>query len=618
MVDELVQKQAYSPPFVLTEGQDLRELLIKQSIIWVFGRYSKDRPILYALFNRLLLVFQRPMSVIVYDDDLENVQRWADIKEELEVFRTLRVNKKLDEHLFGFGDQEIAQAFEKNFLRSSLVNEEKRPRDCVFKMFGTRYRIAFFRIIYDDTDWDIGKTQFGPVSRTDPTYGKILQRILEGDSKDNYLSFDPTLFLGSTFPQILEEKLSKQFDSFRTARKDKLEKQRLNDNDDKDYINRIIGNIRDEVVTPIFNKKIESSPFFVKAHVCEDGSSYNLLNAFYFMKTATSESVMSGYSLPYTVRLILSENQREDLRRHYVRLAQNKDLCLFYNAGRCCALKKSLKDNNQCIIESDKISATDIVDHAEKFFMQERDFIDTSMASGNFSFSVPYPDLSRSRCSSNLPESERYNERMSKRQAATLCLTLQSIRADKAALENKEVHLKAIAVPIHVGGISSVSILVVALDDPENEEKTWVDLYSLTLSSLVRTVNSKVRSGLKSTYLAELSTIFEEALIEYIRPGKSRNTWDVYIEDMVNEILERIHYVSHILPFPVVDFVHAGNHGEASVMVGETSINFSFNITGGFYFSRLFDYPYLKPKEVEAQFSLAVHRASSTINARKK
>lgn len=607
--------------FELDEKLYVKATLIKNSLYWVIGR-NKQRPnrmILYPILTRLILFIQKPVSIIIYEGHIAKKQ----------IFKSL-------DSKFKFGDTKLSSVF---YNKIELNCNGEVQNSNLFRIFGTKYSIAFFIIKYDK-DGDIEKTEFLPIERSD-LFGLGLQQILEdqepyiGQTIINISDVLPDLIEQRRNPsKVLENKLEAEFNRFPRGRNKAFEriKPKLTEIEDKLLINGLIEKIKEGPVNKAYQDIKET------AFSRNEGTGLN--NYLFFLKTATflTESNDSS-SGSYTLRAILCKEQKSDIKLHYEYIINGKKSCSWRDSNNYCLIKgkgheKSIgkclffKDNNNEPV----ISVDEFIESIQKPFMSSRSFLNHSLGMGIIDIADVCPDFSRS---SHLGggieqpfEGWSYSSPISLRHAATLCLSFQTIKFSDG------IRPKAIITPLVINGITSMATSTISAEYGENENdprnwKEWMFTYSRYLAVFSRMMTHPFRTQMKELYLNELKNCISTALfntyeIDYTNPDKSIFYYDKFINDL-NSSCE---IICHIYPMQIARFSfnkeELGKTGCRinNIFLFEVDINddvennmLFFCLIENYFFDRLFCFEYITLDQARTAITDGVFDAGQRIHA---
>lgn len=518
-------------------------LLIKNSFNGLLGRRHKEQLIVYSLISRLVLLFQKPIALLIYSKNEEKI-----------VFKTLDTSEKSQ-----FGDQELARCFDvylkKKGISDNLESKfENYFKDSLFQFFGTKYHIVFFIINYANSELKPEEktldAKFEEIKINDEKYAPLLNKILEIDNTDELTeSFNINAIFDDS-GENLENWLDDEFEKFPWKNKNEYRKINeqsltLKESDDIVYINNQLEKIRENLVRDI-HKKIVKAPV-----VSRDGCSFN--NLFVFIATATDiREEKESYYFPYTLRLMLCDEQRKNITSHYENILADSDKCVWYNeAEKQCCIQVNKENIGECLFRAEKeksISIEDFLKHIEEPFLNERSFIDTPLASGILGISN-IPDLSRSRITGE-PFRIWKKHKMSARHACTICLTIQTLKVKK---ENaRKITPKTLVTPVATNGVTSIAILFMSYEDETKnnyDNKEWTRSLHIYLNVVSRLM-STVRSKLKKLYLDEVSSIFKTHTVAAFDVNKST----IRLRDLVNSLNVEYDRIAHIYPFHLINF----------------------------------------------------------------
>ena len=566
---------------------DFREILVKTSISLVFDRYASNRPILFALLNRLVIYLQNPVAIIIHDKSKKNPQV---------VFKSLNSKKGHEKNKFPeFGDPEVANHFDTYLDKESIDKLLETNSICIY---GTEYWINFFQIEYPPSGDIKESIRFSPLSNCQNEWNGIANILEYKDIKNSELNIVlPIADVMSTTE--LQNRLSKEFRSF--LHKVNSEKHE-GSIDIKADVTGYILQVRKKVVDDVYSR-IATSPLF--------NTPVNFPNFFLFLKTATNPARFNG-KFPYGLQLVLGEKQETSIKDHYDKLKGKPELCKWFKEGICMIghdneiAMVNGRFIGKCILTV--IPDFNIVKVAQTPLVgNERSFIDTALSSGMLSFTSMYPAFLRDRAENDtgIP---------TQRQLALWCLTHQVFYKEKifeskfdknSENGNKKITVflepRAVVSPIHVSGITSMAVLFMSpmakqSDDEEIQgyvdrinRNRWVSIYSFFLSAISRTVLRQARAELKTLYLDALLDEVRTKVVNAVEKYNERYVIDYAFIDKLNKKCSEL---AMVYPFPVISFSDRENeYFKKIVKIGNkesVDVYYNFNASNNFAFTRLF------------------------------
>jgi hypothetical protein len=634
-------------PFLTEAPIDISAFLLKESIFQSFGRFEESRLILYTLINRLLLLFQEPIAIVIF-----NVPKTG---EPYIAFKSL--NSKPQETRQGevypvFGDPELAERFDRQWpdLKHQLNIEKKDPNKNTFRIYKTTYEIAFFRIDYHHSG-SMEKANFIHIGKDNNLYGLALRDLLEDyENKNSEIGrvFPISDIFGKEYKSHIQVSLDKEFSAFLNIKsindlvKSKEfselfgeynpEKRDEKKAEDKKLIEPILQAISDD----IYKLKIATAPFFKV-----DGA---FPNFFLFLKTATRHPTRFRWNgmFPYDLRLLLGEDQQKDIKNHYDGLKKKLDgnelSCRWRSEAGQCLIGMYTEDdqiNNvgkqigACLLNT--LSSDDIIREAqEPLHKDERSFIDTALSSGLLGFTSAYPTWSRDKVSDHIDQTVVWNEnqdkswRITRRLAATLCITHQLIDPQTPSQRRR-----AFVSPLHVAGVTSMAALML-MPAGSDRLKNWMQIYSVFLSVISRTVNRRVRVPMKALYLDALRKVFAQTICAKFEFTSGFNG-GFYIHSFIKEMNLQSNRLSSVYPFNIVEMslsdeelknkqkprtVDKKSEGVKKIKIFDDHPIY-FCITKESLYQSLYEYDFIDISDIDKQFNDGYQDAVTAIRNKK-
>lgn len=232
----------------------------------------------------------------------------------------------------------------------------------------------------------------------------------------------------------------------------------------------------------------------------------------------------------------------------------------------------------------------------------ERSFIDSALSSGLLGFTSTYPAWSRDRVEADIDASLVLRKSadgawcLSKRQAATLCLTHQVVPYDP------DSDMRGFVSPLHVSGVTSMAVLFLTRtqETSKNPLKTWLRAYAFYIAILSRTVYARVRRLLKKLYLSNIRTIFSNIIIESV--NTQNITYDTKIkvdtDNVVKKLNDSFATLSTVYPYKEIKFSTKCSHDYKNVIIIYKDTKLYYSIINNTKFYRLFNYEYIEPEEI--------------------
>jgi hypothetical protein len=583
-------KKSLGDEFKINSDTDIRAILIRNSLCWMFGRTKENGRLLYPFLSRIILLFQKPIAVIIYDDlNLSNY-----------VFKSLDKEKN-------FGDQELAYVFEGKLEK---IRKEDLAK-CAFNFFGTRYYIVFFIIEYDINNCDIKNVSFKPVIKDSENadnavfnckYGSLVQFILEENEYSKTLRFSNFVADAVEENEIingLDIRFFKEFNKFPWGIKDNEEEFKLDElefleSKHGEEIEELIEVIRSSTLIKKIHNHISSIPL-----IKVDNIGFN--NFFIILKTATivREDEERKYRFPYTLRLMLCDKQKEKIKEHYKKIADsNGKHCTWYKEQQCCIKGKSGKNIGACIFGGNSpMLVDDFITNIEHPFEHERSILDTSLSSGILGVVDVYPDLTRGHTKEELSFTlwKENNINISSRQACSLCVSHQTVPFKDG------VKAKAIITPITTNGVTNMAVFTMSAVYEGEEEKEWMLIYSRYLAVISRQVTQQVRIETKGLLLDAIKDAFSYHYVKCFNIGKKEFYPDKFVHCMNDATNKLAHiYPLHRVEFSQEDFndVDGELKGKINLFRHKEDEVIYFTLRENRYFNRLHKFDYLKKEQV--------------------
>jgi hypothetical protein len=525
-------------------------VLLQHYLYLFFGRFQPAIFPLYAFLNRLILLFQKPMVVVIFED--EKFARTVYCSHNDSTNRSSKIH-------FGpndFGDKTIARIFQ-----AYLCDNKENLHDMTFSLFNTRFKIGFFEI--KEPDCSDGDINFQSVTESDEDSSKILGELLHEDSVISWYNH-AKLNIADSIKDVFKEWAA--FDP-RPATEPMVKI--IDDMKGSDvFINNVLNAIRSSIVNRIMSDISRSPLVSYLPMISGDKLAYD--NIFFLLKTP---SPIRADAFHYTYRLMLSEQQKTDVKKHF-----SKGCCQWLNQDGGC----SIKAIGRCILNDKSIDEfMELVEAPVD--LGSKSFIDVAMSSGQLFFSPIPNDIF-----------DRYadDEKSLEHQQALYCLLYNMIENIPDDLKCEDIKLKASVTPILVNG--KVWMGIMSLTTNNNDMKSWMWNLSYYLGIVSRAINKQIIDNAKKCYLDEVY-----GLIFYMLTKKSEED-DVFIK-RVNELLR---ILGMMFPYYVVS-INESYAREASLVFCEHD----YEIKNSGYFDQFLQSEKNICEDIDGEIKIALENA---------
>lgn len=518
-----------------------RHLLIQNSLYLLLSRYAKEYVSLHAVLNRILLLFQQPVVLAVWDE--EDKLRYHSLR-----------------------DPELIQA-----VRRYLTGWRRRKRKPFdrLSLLGSGYYLS---VHYVDLSGGIEKPRFRVMDWRDEDY-RGLWRCLNNFKRGPYAQ----RVLIPTVKQTINDALHRAEYGKRLQNAVEQDSKKLKDIIDtlsEERIQPYIDELKESVFEPLFDDRFNSSPVIVRSFEHQVGPDGEELpagkelpfpNIFLFLRTATR--LRLGDRFPYTARLLLMQSQANKVAAHYDKIINQPSLCPHLK-GKRCSISPEL---GLCWLHQKKTKLTKsltqdraaFVEFLQRpFSVKTRSFVDTVFASGVVDFAdAPFTD-GRERIEPNIEPLPPVEEDIV-HQKLIHCL-LHQIAPKGSSIED----FRAFVSPVMVGGAVWMTAATItqktAIDECDNHRyDAWFHNYAFYFSILSRTIHRQVRTRAKEAYLDKVAETVCETALQYFGFHKTEGLY-LDTKKFVEDVNERLYELSLIYPMDRVKLTHIPHGKEAS------------------------------------------------------